>query len=333
MQNRDVLLKVEGLKTHFSSKEGTLRVVDDSSFELRRGETLGIVGDSGCGKSITAQSILRLVPQGGKIVSGKILFNLHDRGFVDLVQLNPDGKEMRAIRGAEIAMIFQEPMTSFSPVHTIGSQIVEVVRLHQQLSRAAAKNRAVELLRKVGMPKPAEMIDSYPFNLSGGMRQRAMIAMALSCQPSLLIADEPTTAVDVTIQAQVLSLVKDLQQELNMGLIIITHDLAVIAELADKVLIMLYLGKDVEHASVDEIFHNPLHPYTKGLLGSIPKLTADPDEKIIPMTGSLPSPYDLPKGCMFHRRCPQFMEGLCDKQEPPFAEVEKGHNVACFLYE
>ena len=333
MQNRDVLLKVEGLKTHFSSKEGTLKVVDDSSFELKRGETLGIVGDSGCGKSITAQSILRLVPQGGKIVGGKILFNLHDRGFVDLVQLNPDGKEMRGIRGAEIAMIFQEPMTSFSPVHTIGSQIVEVIRLHQQLSRSAAKSRAVELLRKVGMPKPAEMIDAYPFNLSGGMRQRAMIAMALSCQPSLLIADEPTTAVDVTIQAQVLNLVKDLQQELNMGLIIITHDLAVIAELADKVLIMLYLGKDVEHASVDEIFHNPLHPYTKGLLHSIPKLTADPDEKIIPMTGSLPSPYDLPKGCMFHRRCPQFMEGLCDKKEPPFAEVEKGHKVACFLYE
>ena len=333
VQNRDVLLKVEGLKTHFSSKEGTLKVVDDCSFELERGETLGIVGDSGCGKSITAQSILRLVPQGGKIVGGKILFNLHDRGFVDLVQLNPDGKEMRRIRGAEIAMIFQEPMTSFSPVHTIGSQIVEVIRLHQQLSRSAAKSRAVELLRKVGMPKPAEMIDAYPFNLSGGMRQRAMIAMALSCQPSLLIADEPTTAVDVTIQAQVLSLVKDLQQELNMGLIIITHDLAVIAELADKVLIMLYLGKDVEHASVDEIFHNPLHPYTKGLLHSIPKLTADPDEKIIPMTGSLPSPYDLPKGCMFHRRCPQFMEGLCDKKEPPFAEVEKGHKVACFLYE
>ena len=333
LQNCDVLLKVEGLKTHFSSKEGTLKVVDDSSFELKRGETLGIVGDSGCGKSITAQSILRLVPQGGKIVGGKILFNLHDRGFVDLVQLNPDGKEMRDIRGAEIAMIFQEPMTSFSPVHTIGSQIVEVIRLHQQLSRSDATSRAVELLRKVGMPKPAEMIDAYPFNLSGGMRQRAMIAMALSCQPSLLIADEPTTAVDVTIQAQVLNLVKDLQEELNMALIIITHDLAVIAELADKVLIMLYLGKDVEHASVDEIFHNPLHPYTKGLLHSIPKLTADPDEKIIPMTGSLPSPYDLPKGCMFHRRCPQFMEGLCDKKEPPFEEVEKGHKVACFLYE
>ena len=333
LQNCDVLLKVEGLKTYFSSKEGTLKVVDDSSFELKRGETLGIVGDSGCGKSITAQSILRLVPQGGKIVGGKILFNLHDRGFVDLVQLNPDGKEMRDIRGAEIAMIFQEPMTSFSPVHTIGSQIVEVIRLHQQLSRSDATSRAVELLRKVGMPKPAEMIDAYPFNLSGGMRQRAMIAMALSCQPSLLIADEPTTAVDVTIQAQVLNLVKDLQEELNMALIIITHDLAVIAELADKVLVMLYLGKDVEHASVDEIFHNPLHPYTKGLLHSIPKLTADPDEKIIPMTGSLPSPYDLPKGCMFHRRCPQFMEGLCDKKEPPFEEVEKGHKVACFLYE
>jgi len=332
LQDNNLLLKVEDLKTYFFLKEGTLKVVDKSNFELKRGETLGIAGDSGCGKSITAQSILRIVPQGGKIVGGKILFNPDNKGFIDLTKLDPRGKEIRSIRGKEIAMIFQEPMTSFSPVHTIGNQIMEVIRLHQNLSKRDARDKAVELLKKVGMPKPAQMIDAYPFNLSGGMRQRAMIAMALSCQPSLLIADEPTTAVDVTIQAQVLTLVKELQKEFNMALIIITHDLAVIAELADKVLIMLYLGKDVEYTSVDEIFYNPLHPYTKGLLHSIPKLTAGPDEKIIPMTGSLPSPYDLPKGCMFHRRCPDFMPGLCDKKEPPFIEVKKGHKVACFLY-
>ncbi len=332
MQDSNLLLKVEGLKTYFFLKEGTLKVVDNSSFELKRGETLGIAGDSGCGKSITAQSILRLVPQGGKIVGGKILFNLNDKGFIDLVKLDKEGKEIRSIRGKEISMIFQEPMTSFSPVHTIGNQIMEVIRLHQKLSSKDARSKAVELLKKVGMPKPAQIIDAYSFNLSGGMRQRAMIAMALSCRPSLLIADEPTTAVDVTIQAQVLGLIKELQKELNMALIIITHDLAVIAELADKVLIMLYLGKDVEYTSADEIFYNPLHPYTKGLLHSIPKVTAGPDEKIIPMTGSLPSPYDLPEGCMFHRRCSEFMPGVCDKKEPPFIEVKKDHKVACFLY-
>ena len=333
MPDNDLLLKVEDLKTYFFLKEGTLKVVDNSNFELKRGETLGIAGDSGCGKSITAQSILRIVPQGGKIVGGKILFNpKNTKGFIDLTKLDPRGKKIRSIRGKEISMIFQEPMTSFSPVHTIGSQIKEVFMLHQNLSRKEAKDKAIEALKKVGMPKPTQMIDAYPFNLSGGMRQRAMIAMALACEPSLLIADEPTTAVDVTIQAQVLELVKELQKDLNMALIIITHDLAVIAEVADKVLIMLYLGKDVEYTSTDEIFYNPLHPYTKGLLQSIPKMTAGPDEKIVPMTGSLPSPYDLPEGCMFHRRCSQFMPGVCDKKEPPFIEVKKDHKVACFLY-
>jgi len=332
LQGTNVLLKVEDLKTYFFLKEGTLKVVDKSSFELKRGETLGIAGDSGCGKSITAQSILRIVPQGGKIVGGKILFNLNGEGFIDLAKLDPRGEKIRSIRGKEIAMIFQEPMTSFSPLHTIGNQITEVIRLHQDMSKNDARDKAVELLEKVGMPKPEQTIDAYPFNLSGGMRQRAMIAMALSCQPSLLIADEPTTAVDVTLQAQVLALIKELQKEFDMALIIITHDLAVIAELSDKVLIMLYLGKDVEYTSVDEIFYNPLHPYTKGLLHSIPKLTAGPGEKIVPMTGSLPSPYDLPKGCMFHRRCSEFISGVCDKKEPPFIEVKKDHKVACFLY-
>ena len=330
MEN-NLLLKVEGLKTYFFSREGTLKAVDGVSFDIKRGETLGIAGESGCGKSVTAQSILRIVPQNGRITGGNILFNLNERGFINLVKLNPEGKEIRKIRGKEISMIFQEPMTSFSPVHTIGNQIMEVIMLHQALSRKEAKEKAIELLKKVGMPKPTQMIDAYPFNLSGGMRQRAMIAMALSCQPSLLIADEPTTAVDVTIQAQVLELIKELQKELNMALIIITHDLAVIAELADKVLIM-YLGKNVEYASVDELFYNPKHPYTKGLLASIPKLGKGSRQRIEPISGSVPSPYEMPSGCLFHPRCPRFIPGVCDKKEPPFIEIGENHKVSCFLY-
>ena len=330
MEN-NLLLKVEGLKTYFFSREGTLKAVDGVSFDIKRGETLGIAGESGCGKSVTAQSILRIVPQNGRITGGNILFNLNERGFINLVKLNPEGEEIRKIRGKEISMIFQEPMTSFSPVHTIGNQIMEVIMLHQALSRKEAKEKAIELLKKVGMPKPTQMIDAYPFNLSGGMRQRAMIAMALSCQPSLLIADEPTTAVDVTIQAQVLELIKELQKELNMALIIITHDLAVIAELADKVLIM-YLGKNVEYASVDELFYNPKHPYTKGLLASIPKLGKGSRQRIEPISGSVPSPYEMPSGCLFHPRCPRFIPGVCDKKEPPFIEIGESHKVSCFLY-
>ncbi|MCD6232462.1 ABC transporter ATP-binding protein [Candidatus Aerophobetes bacterium] len=330
MEN-NLLLKVEGLKTYFFSREGTLKAVDGVSFDIKRGETLGIAGESGCGKSVTAQSILRIVPQNGRITGGNILFNLNERGFINLVKLNPEGEEIRKIRGKEISMIFQEPMTSFSPVHTIGNQIMEVIMLHQALSRKEAKEKAIELLKKVGMPKPTQMIDAYPFNLSGGMRQRAMIAMALSCQPSLLIADEPTTAVDVTIQAQVLELIKELQKELNMALIIITHDLAVIAELADKVLIM-YLGKNVEYASVDELFYNPKHPYTKGLLASIPKLGKGSRQRIEPISGSVPSPYEMPSGCLFHPRCPRFIPGVCDKKEPPFIEIGENHKVSCFLY-
>ena len=330
MQDNNLLLKVEDLGTYFFSREGTLKAVDGINFDIKRGETLGIAGESGCGKSVTAQSILRLVPKNGKIVKGKMLFNL-DKGFVDLVKLNPQGKEIRNIRGKEISMIFQEPMTSFSPVHTIGNQIMEVIMLHQDLSKRDARNKAVELLKKVGMPKPAQIIDAYSFNLSGGMRQRAMVAMALSCQPSLLIADEPTTAVDVTIQAQVLELIGELQKELDMALIIITHDLAVIAELADKVLIM-YLGKDVEYASVDELFYSPKHPYTKGLLASVPKLGEGSQQKIEPIAGSVPSPYEMPSGCLFHPRCSHFISGLCDKKEPPLIEVGKNHQVSCFLY-
>jgi len=330
LQDNSVLLRVRDLKTYFFSREGTLKAVDGINFDIKKGETLGIAGESGCGKSVTAQSILRIVPKNGQIVSGEIVLNLDGR-FIDLVNLNQEGKEIRKIRGKEIAMIFQEPMTSFSPVYTIGNQIMEIISLHQDCSPKEARERAIDMLEKVGMPEPSKTIDAYPFNLSGGMRQRAMVAMALSCQPSLLIADEPTTAVDVTIQAQVLELTKKLQRELNMGLIIITHDLGVIAELADKVLIM-YLGKGIEYASVDEIFYHPKHPYTKGLLASIPKLIAESEQRIEPIAGVVPSPYEIPSGCKFYPRCPEYMPGICDRQEPPLADVSKDHQVNCFLY-
>jgi len=330
LQDNSVLLRVRDLKTYFFSREGTLKAVDGINFDIKKGETLGIAGESGCGKSVTAQSILRIVPKNGQIVSGEIVLNLDGR-FIDLVNLNQEGKEIRKIRGKEIAMIFQEPMTSFSPVYTIGNQIMEIISLHQDCSPKEARERAIDMLEKVGMPEPSKTIDAYPFNLSGGMRQRAMVAMALSCQPSLLIADEPTTAVDVTIQAQVLELTKKLQRELNMGLIIITHDLGVIAELADKVLIM-YLGKGIEYASVDEIFYHPKHPYTKGLLASIPKLITESEQRIEPIAGVVPSPYEIPSGCKFYPRCPEYMPGICDRQEPPLADVSKDHQVNCFLY-
>jgi len=332
VKNGNLLLQVENLKTYFFFREGTLRAVDGVNFDIRRGETLGIAGESGCGKSVTSQSILRIVPKSGRIVDGKILFDPDDKGTVDLVQLKAHGRQMRQIRGAKISMIFQEPMVSFSPVYTIGNQISEVIMLHQNCSRKEAREKTIELLGKVGLPKANQNIDAYPFNLSGGMRQRAMIAMALSCQPSLLIADEPTTAVDVTIQAQVLELIKQLQEDLDMGLIFITHDLAVIAELCDKVLIM-YLGKNMEYASVEEIFYNSKHPYTKGLLDSIPKLGKGSRQKIDPIAGSVPSPYNKPSGCPFYPRCPQIIPGLCDKKEPPSIEIKEHHTVSCFLYQ
>ena len=308
LSNNSSLLKVKDLKTHFFSREGTLKAVDGVSFDLKRGETLGIVGESGCGKSVTAQSILRIVPQNGLIVDGQILFDSGEE-TIDLTKLNPDGKEIRDIRGREISMIFQEPMTSFSPIYTVGRQIMEVIKLHQNCSSKEARIRAIEILERVQMPEASQNVDAYPFNLSGGMRQRAMVAMALSCNPSLLIADEPTTAVDVTIQAEVLELIKAMQREFNMALMIITHDLGIVAELADNVLIM-YLGKEVEYGPVDDIFYNPQHPYTKGLLASIPKISG-PREKINPISGTVPSPDQFPNGCLFNPRCSEFIPGTC----------------------
>ena len=330
MEQSPALLQVNNLTTHFFSREGVVKAVDGVSFAVQRGETLGIAGESGCGKSVMAQSILRIVPGNGRIVDGEILLQ-HNNELIDLVKLDWQGPQIRQIRGGVISMVFQEPMTSFSMNYTIGNQISEVIRLHQNCSEKEARQRTIEILGKVGLPKPAQTIDAYPFALSGGMRQRAMIAMALSCHPSLLIADEPTTALDVTIQAQVLDLMQQLQNELGMALIVITHDLAVISELCDRVMIM-YLGADVESAPAAELFRNPKHPYTIGLLNSVPKLGAGKTQLLEAIQGTVPTPSERSSGCPFHPRCPQFIAGTCDVHFPPQVEVAAGHKVRCHLY-
>ena len=286
---RQPLLSVRNLKTYFTQDEGTVRAVDGVSFDMAPGATLGIVGESGCGKSITARSIMRIVDRPGRIVEGEIHFRrpAGSEGagsMIDLAKLEPNGALMRSIRGAEIALIFQEPMSSFSPVHTVGSQIVEAIRLHQPLGRQAARDRAIEMLRRVGVSSPEERVDQLSNQLSGGLRQRAMIAMALSCEPTLLIADEPTTALDVTTQTQILDLMRRLQQEDGMAIMLITHDLGVVAEMATDVAVM-YLGRVVEQAPVDEIFHAPRHPYTRALLRSIPRIRSS-RERLIPIAGT-----------------------------------------------
>ena len=329
-QRGEVLLEVGNLRTVFRSREGVLRAVDDVSFGVYRGRTLGVVGESGCGKSVTSQSILRLVPANGSIEGGQILLHLDGR-VIDLAQLDPDGEEIRDLRGRVIAMIFQEPMTSFSPVLTVGRQIGEVIALHQKCSEEEARDRTVDILSRVGMPRPEQQIDAYPFNLSGGMCQRAMIAMALSCRPQLVIADEPTSALDVTTQAQILELLRQLQDEYGTAVMMITHDLGVVAETADDVLVM-YLGESVEHGPVKEIFARPQHPYTRGLLASIPKLGRRSTEPLVPIEGSVPSLLERPAGCPFHTRCADRIEGTCDVEDPPVVEVSPGHTAKCHLY-
>lgn len=329
------LLSVRHLHTHFPLDEGTVIAVDGASFDLYPGQTLGIVGESGCGKSVTARSILRILDKPGRIVSGEILLRRGgDNGHgdvVDLASLDPDGQTMRTIRGGEIALVFQEPMTSFSPVHTIGNQMIEAITLHRSVSKRAARKIAIDLLRQVGIPLPDQRIDEYAFQLSGGLRQRAMIAMALSCHPSLLIADEPTTALDVTTQAQILDLMRSLQRELGMAIMLITHDLGVIAEMADHVAIM-YLGQVVESAPVDEIFHAPKHPYTQALLQSIPRMQTTTRERLASIMGNVPHPYARPSGCPFHPRCTAFTAGVCDQREPTLQTVAANHTVSCFLH-
>jgi oligopeptide/dipeptide ABC transporter ATP-binding protein len=324
------LLEFKDLRVHFFTDEGVVKAVDGVDFSVKRGKTLCIVGESGCGKSVMSLTALRIVQKPGRIVSGQILYHGPDGAVTDLAKLDAKGKEIRAIRGAEIAMIFQEPMTSLSMLHTIGNQIGEAVQLHQGVSKAEARNRAIEMLRRVRIPRPERLVDEYPFRLSGGMRQRAMIAMALSCNPALLIADEPTTALDVTTQAQILDLMKELQAEFNMGMMFITHDLGVVAEIADEVVVM-YLGRVVENADVYTLFNSPQHPYTQALLRSIPKISRE-REQLDPIKGMVPSPFRRPNGCTFHPRCPKAMEH-CRSTVPGLTQTNSQHAVRCLLYE
>ncbi|MEZ4868839.1 MAG: ABC transporter ATP-binding protein [Caldilineaceae bacterium] len=338
-QQNERLIEVKNLKTYFPLPQGVVRAVDGAEFTVYRGKTLGIVGESGCGKSVTAQSILRIVPPPGAILEGQLLYHQQpeangvgaNQAVVDLAQLDPQGKAIRAIRGGEIALIFQEPMAALSVLHTIGNQIQEVIRLHQKVDKQEARERAIEMLARVGMPQPAKNVDEYPFRLSGGMCQRAVIAMALACRPHLLIADEPTTALDVTTEAQILDLMRDLQDELGMAIMFITHDLGVVAEMADDVAVM-YLGRVVESSDVVALFHAPRHPYTQALLASIPKINDPRGGRLAPIAGSVPDPYTQLRGCPFHPRCPQFMEGVCNVKAPELVEVAPGHRVSCHLY-
>jgi oligopeptide/dipeptide ABC transporter ATP-binding protein len=340
MENNNLLLEVQNLKTYFFLDEGTARAVDGVDFGVKYGQTLGVVGESGCGKSVTARSILRIVPKPGRIVEGDItLYRCQEKNgcmvaeAVKLTDLDAHGSLIRSIRGCQIALVPQEPMMSLSPVHTVGNQIIEAIVLHQNMSKTEAREKAIEMLSLVGMPQPDRMIDRYPHQLSGGMRQRCIIAMALSCHPSLLIADEPTTALDVTTEAQILKLMRRLQEELGMAIMYITHNLGVVAQMTEYVIVM-YMGKVVEEASVDTIFHNPMHPYTRALLKSIPRLGQRTRERrrLESIRGTVPDPYAIPRGCSFHPRCDYKIAGVCNREQPPYHEIEPGHKVRCVLY-
>lgn len=316
------LIDVNNLKTFFYTEKGVVRAVDGVDFEIYPGETLGIVGESGCGKSVTSLSIMRLVESPGRIVEGEI--NFAGKNLAELKQ-----ESMRKIRGNDISMIFQEPMTSLNPVFTIGDQISEAILLHKDVTRKEARQQSKDMLEKVGISLPGQRLDEYPHQLSGGMRQRVMIAMALSCDPRLLIADEPTTALDVTIQAQILELMNDLKESFEMSIMMITHDLGVIAEVSDRVGVM-YAGKIVEYADVKTLFADPMHPYTWGLMNSIPKLDRD-SERLEAIPGIVPSPLDLPAGCKYNARCP-LADDKCMNKEPNVQEIEAGHKVRCWHY-
>lgn len=329
--NVDNLLEVKNLHTHFFTDDGVVKAVDGVSFTIPRGKTLCVVGESGCGKSITARSILQVVDNPGRIVDGDIIFRPDPNTEINITQLPPRGKDIRGIRGKDITMIFQEPMTSFSPLYTIGNQIIETLTWHLPISKQEARKIAIDTLGKVGIPRPSELIDAYTFELSGGMRQRAMIAMALVCEPKLLIADEPTTALDVTTQANILDLMRDLQNEMGMSVMFITHDLGVVAEIADDVVVM-YLGNEVERGPVDIIFSDPKHPYTRALLQSIPKLETRNQGRLNTIRGTVPHPLNRPQGCPFHLRCDSAMVGVCDVNMPSAITLEDGRDVRCFLY-
>jgi peptide/nickel transport system ATP-binding protein len=348
MQQSQPLIEVVDLKVQFPLDEGTVRAVDGVSFTIPAGKTLGVVGESGCGKSVTARALLRIIPAPGKIVEGKVLYHRPNgqvptsgngqhgpetsHTTIDITALDHRGKQIRGIRGNDIAMIFQEPMTSLSPVHTIGNQLVEAIQLHRDATKKEATQIAAEMLELVGVPRARERLQDYPHQFSGGMRQRAMIAMALSCQPSLLIADEPTTALDVTTEAQILDLIRSVQQKTGMAVMLITHNLGVVAEMAQEVVVM-YLGKVVERADVETLFYSPQHPYTQALLESIPRIGRRVED-IEVIVGSVPDPMHIPNGCPFHTRCPEFLPGLCDVEVPQLKPVGPGgHTVSCLRRE
>ena len=330
------VLSVKDLMVHYPTDEGVVKALDGVSLDIQPGQTLGVVGESGCGKSTIGRAILQILDKPGQIVGGEILWNDPEKGSgssqVDLTVQEPNGPEMRAIRGGDIALVFQEPMTSFSPIHTIGNQMSEAITLHQDKTAAEAKEWSMELMNMVGIPNPPQRFDEYSYQLSGGLRQRAMIAMAISCDPKLLIADEPTTALDVTTQAQILDLLRGLQETNKMAIMLITHNLGVIAEMADDVVVM-YLGRAVESGPVDDIFHQPKHPYSKGLLESIPSVQASGHERLPSIAGSIPHPFNRPSGCTFRPRCPSFIPGVCDVNVPQYLTLDGGQQkVSCFLH-
>ena len=327
----DTLLSVNNLKVQFKLEEGTLKAVDGVNFSIKKRSTVGLIGESGCGKSVTALAIMRILSHPGRIAEGSILLNRGETGEVDLTTYTPNSSEIRAIRGKDITMIFQEPMTSLSPVHTIGQQVSEALFLHRTKDKEEAKRIAINTLEKVGIANASQRYREYPHQFSGGMRQRAMIAMALSCNPSLLIADEPTTALDVTVQAQILDLMGQLQDEFDMSILYITHNLGVIAEMADTIFVM-YLGRIVEQGTTAQVFENPQHPYTRRLLDSIPRFRRERVKKLDAIPGNVPVPIDLPPQCGFCSRCNQSISGTCDTYVPALTEADAGHFVRCFLH-
>ncbi len=325
----DVLLSIQDLRVSFFTHEGEVRAVDGVSLAIRRGRTTAVVGESGCGKSVTSYSILRLIQRPGRILGGSIRYQPKSGDSVDILALAEDDEKLFSLRGGAISMIFQEPMTALSPVHTVGNQITEAILIHQDMTPEAARQKAIEMLTRVGIPGAERRIDQYPFEMSGGMRQRVVIAMALVCDPDLLIADEPTTALDVTIQAQILGLMKGLQKRTGTSILLITHDLGVVAQTADDVAVM-YLGRVVERADVRTVMKAPRHPYTQGLLASLPSLSLD-EEHLPSIRGSVPSLTAIPPGCPFHPRCPHFKPGVCDQGGPPsLTDLGNDHSAACY---
>ncbi len=356
MAENELLVQIQNLRVEFDVRAGIVKAVDGVTFDIYRGQTLGVIGESGCGKSITARAILQMVPKPGKITAGQVLYHRRAKGstqtdIINISKLDPDGQLIREIRGGEIGMIFQEPMSSLTPVYTagshideavslhrllpvrkIGDQMAETIRAHRKVTKEESRQIAIEMLRRVGIPKPEQRVDSYPHQLSGGQRQRVMIAIALSCQPVMLIADEPTTALDVSIEAQILDIMREMQRDENMAIMFITHNLGVIAEMAREIVVM-YMGKQVERASTMDIFYDPKHPYTRALLQSIPKVGRKTGTRLASIEGMVPDPFNLPTGCVFHPRCPSFMPGKCDKIAPTWKQLVGDHWVSCLLYE